>query len=209
MSPAGFAAERLGVGEWPSEGGGRVIPADKWHACADPKAGRPDGLVMFALDVDPDRSHAAVAVCGRRPDGQLTVEIATAAAGLEWVTGRILELDRKWRPAGWVIDVGGPAATFIPALEADVNVVQASFREVAQASEGFYDGIVEGSTRHTGDPVLGGAVAGAARRPYGDGWVWGRRVSSCNITPLVAASLARWGFLTRADELAPDDVYVG
>lgn len=209
MSADGFAAERLGVGDWPTEGGGRVIPADKWHACEDKRASRPTGPTVFAVDVDPERTRASIAVCGRRDDGQLSVELADSAPGLEWVLGRVAELDRKWQPVGWVVDVGGPAGTFGPALSGEVNVIEASYREVAQASEGFFDGIVDGSTRHTGDPRLGAAVAGGARRPCGDGWAWGRRVSSCDISPLVAASLARWGFLTKADELAPDDVYVG
>lgn len=208
MSVDGFAAERLGVGEWPQEGGSRVIPAEKWHAACDPKAKRPETPTVFAIDVDPDRAHASIAVCGRRDDGEVSVELVESDAGLDWVLERVHELDRKWQPAGWVIDIGGPAATFIPHLDG-YPVIEASYREVAQASEGFYDGIMDGSTRHTGDVRLGQAVAGAARRPCGDGWAWGRRVSSCDISPLVAASLARWGFVTKADELGPGDVYVG
>jgi hypothetical protein len=36
-------------------------------------------------------------------------------------------------------------------------------------------------------------VAGAARRPMGDGWGWGRRTSAAEISPLVGGTLAAWG----------------
>jgi hypothetical protein len=41
-------------------------------------------------------------------------------------------------------------------------------------------------------------VAGAAKRPLGDSWAWARRGLSVDISPLVAVSLARWGYATRA-----------
>jgi hypothetical protein len=90
-----------------------------------------------------------------------------------------------------------------------LNVIVPTSSEVAQSAEGFFDAVMEGTLRHAGDARLTAAVAGAGQRTLGEAWAWGRRQSTSDISPLVAASLARWGFLTRADELAPDDVYVG
>ena len=45
-------------------------------------------------------------------------------------------------------------------------------------------------------PVLTAAVAGARRRTVGDSWAFGRRTSSVDICPLVAATFARWGYIS-------------
>jgi hypothetical protein len=45
---------------------------------------------------------------------------------------------------------------------------------------------------------LTAAIAGAAKRPLSDSWAWARRGLSVDICPLVAVSLARWGYATRA-----------
>ena len=109
MSAEGFASERLGVGDWPlDDEESRVIPRDRWLECADRRSARPDNLVMFAVEVNPERSSATVAVCGRRPDGMVVVEVADQRAGLEWVVARCAELDQVWRPLGWVVEKGKP-----------------------------------------------------------------------------------------------------
>ena len=45
---------------------------------------------------------------------------------------------------------------------------------------------------HRSQAVLDDAVAGAARRPLGDAWLWSRARSSVDISPLVAVTLAAW-----------------
>jgi hypothetical protein len=50
---------------------------------------------------------------------------------------------------------------------------------------------------------LTSAVAGAAKRTLGDAWAWDRRGVSVGICPLVAATLAAWGFVTRPAEEKP------
>jgi hypothetical protein len=47
-------------------------------------------------------------------------------------------------------------------------------------------------------PALDAAVAGAQQRPLGDSWAWARKGLSVDICPLVALTLARWGWATRA-----------
>ena len=59
---------------------------------------------------------------------------------------------------------------------------------------GLYDAVTDSrSLRYVPRPALDAAVAGAAKRPLGDGWAWARRRLSTDICPLVAVSLARWG----------------
>jgi len=178
---------------WPGE-----IPADwqviaeaDWVALADP--------VAFAADVTPDRSAAAIAVAGVRPDGLGHVEVVDHRPGTGWVVGRLVELAGKWSPCAIVVDDTGPAGSLIAPLEAaDLEVVKPSTRARAAADSGFYDAVVERSLRYVPRPGLDAAVAGAAKRPLGDSWAWARRGLSVDISPLVAVSLARWGHATRA-----------
>jgi len=50
--------------------------------------------------------------------------------------------------------------------------------------------IGEDQLRHLGDPDILLALDGAATRSYGDAWLWARRTSTADVTPLVAATNA-------------------
>ena len=214
MTADGFARERLSVGKWPADIDNRVIRADDWDGCGDARGDRPRDPVCFGLDTNLERSQVDIAVAGRRADGMLAVELADQRPGLDWVVARVVELDSKWAPLGWVVDAGGPAGTLVPLLEgAGVNVLVPSSREVTQASEGFYDVVIDGTLRHTEDRRLSTAVAGAEKKIFPDGaWMWSRRSSSTDITPLMAASFAVWGYRMQTDRfgdgLRPDDITV-
>jgi hypothetical protein len=160
--------------------------------------------VAFAADVTPDRSAAAIAVAGVRPDGLGHVEVVDYRPGTGWVVGRLAELAGKWDPCAVVVDDTGPAGSLVPPLEASgLEVVRPTSRARAAADSGFYDAVVNGSLRYVPRPVLDAAVAGAAKRPLGDSWAWARRGLSVDISPLVAVSLARWGHATRAHKHNP------
>ena len=45
---------------------------------------------------------------------------------------------------------------------------------------------------HLGQSELDAAVANADRRNYDDAWLWSRRTSETDISPLVAVTLAHW-----------------
>ena len=61
----------------------------------------------------------------------------------------------------------------------------------------FYDGVEAGTLNHLNVPALNAAVAGAVKRPLGERWAWSRKDSSVDITPLVASTLALYGFLRK------------
>jgi hypothetical protein len=58
---------------------------------------------------------------------------------------------------------------------------------------------VHATVSHRGDYRLTDAVLGARRRSVGDAWVWDRR-GNADITPLVAATLARWAAYEATDD---------
>jgi hypothetical protein len=61
----------------------------------------------------------------------------------------------------------------------------------------FVDRLTAGTVTHRAQAVLDDAIAGAARRPLGDAWLWSRRHSAVDISPLVAVTLAAWAAATR------------
>jgi len=174
-----------------------VIPGEVWQALKDPKSSAQDP-VAFAADMTPDRAFASIAVAGRRRDGRLHVEIVENTRGSEWVVPRLLELRAKWKPCAFVVDGAGPAGSLIAPLEAaGVEVLKPSARDAAQACGGLYDAATQGQLRHRDQPELNTALAGAKRRELGDAWAWARKNVSVDISPLVAATLALWGFSVR------------
>ena len=201
MGAAGFARERLGVGNYPLEADAwQVIGPEDWQALEDPQS-QAGPLVAFSADINPDRSWGAIAVASRRAtDALLHVEVIEHRPKTSWMVPRLLELVGRWRNCALVIDGAGPAGSLIaPLVEADVEVIVPTARDVGQACGQFYDAAVDARTiRHLGQPELATALAGAQKRPLGDAWAWSRKGASVDIAPLVAATLACWGFTTRA-----------
>lgn len=200
-SAAGFARERLGVGDYPSEGDDvwQVIDEDAWRALAD-SSSQPEDPVAFCIDMTPERSHAAIGVAGQ--SGEAThVEVPDHRPGTGWVVDRAVELNERWSPCCWVVDAGGPAGSLIPDLEkAGIEVRSPKSREVAQATGQFIDSVTEQTVVHLDQAPLAAALAGAALRPLGEASAWTRRGASVDISPLVAVTLAAWGLRTHVEE---------
>lgn len=194
LSPEGFRRERLGV--WLEEERASVIPAAAWAALADP-ASAIVGDVVFAADVSPSRSTAAIAVAGARKDGVPHVEIVDSRPEAWWVADRVLALRERWGvDVPVVVDEAGAAGAVVRVLrDAGVNVIVPTARQVAAAAGRFYDACAPASAalRHRDQVALTAAVDAAVTRPLGDAWTWDRRKPSADITPLVAATLALWG----------------
>jgi len=194
LDPTEFARERLGWWEDPAEGASG-IPADKWQACADRDAEVTEPCVL-AFDVTPGHTAASIVVCGG------ALHVVDHAAGTSWVVDRLCELVNAKNVAAIGMDPTGPAAALIPDLEkAGLTIrnqknpkgqlVLLEGRESVQACEEFLAGILDSSVVHRDQHVLNTAVAGAGRRQVGDSWKWSRRDSTVDITPLVAATVAR------------------
>jgi len=203
MGLTGFMRERLGVGDWPSDEANQwqVIPEGKWRAVADERS-EPVGRVAFAIHVSPSRSYAAIAVAGRRADGLHHLEVVDYRPGTKWVVERAAQLVERWDPCALVVDAGSPAGSLIADLEAaGLEVTKPSARDVGHAWGQLIDGVMpedgEPTVRVLPHPALDVAVAGAATRRLGQGRAWDALAASVDICPLVAATLALWGLVTR------------
>lgn len=169
-----------------------VDPAD-WAACLadDPMQGTP----VLALAMNHDRDRIALASSGPTyvVDEQYAVEIVEAGPDIDFVVRRCMEVAVKWS-SPVVIDRYSPAGSYIPLLERrGIQVVDYSASESARASGDFHDAIAARRVTHRGDPRLTEALAGATKRKVGQAWRWGPTSAFVDITPLDAASLARWG----------------
>jgi hypothetical protein len=188
-----FARERLGLWDDDENAGERVIPIADWVACEDDKTG-PTEPLAFALDVSPDRQWASFAVSGESGRGGIHIEVVDHRPGTDWLVARAKELQERWKGA-LAVASGSPAASLLLDLEkAGVNVVEVSTAEHAQACGQFYDAAIEHRLKHLGQPELAVAVGGADRKYSGDSWLWARRTSAVDISPLVAVTLAKWAF---------------
>jgi hypothetical protein len=199
MSQSGRLSEfcRAYLNRWMTAITDPVIPLETWSALADPSSRR-EGGVCFAFDVTPDRSMGAIAVAGVRPDGATHVEVIEQGRGTGWLVPRLAELMEDHKPIAVICDPSGPAGSLLPDLARQgVDALVVSSKEHAQACGMFYDAVVEGTLHHLGTPELLAALDGAAKRPLGDAWVWSRKSSSVDISPLVAVTLAFWGIHTQ------------
>lgn len=195
MDDRTFAVERLGVGDWPrTDGAKTIVDLDQWDSLLDSGSKALDP-VWFALDVAPDQSRSCISAAGRREDGQLHVEIVDRRAGTTWVPARLAELQTAHSPHGFLSTASGPVASLLPDIEkAGVIVETLTGGEHAKACGYLLGGIKAAGLRHVGQPELRAAIKGAATRAMDDSWVWSRKNSHVDITPLVSSTLALWGF---------------
>jgi hypothetical protein len=201
-----FPMERLGVWLPRARQGGGPITADAWAALADPGSRRV-GDVAFAIDVNPKRTHAAIAAWGRRADGRGHAELVAYQAGTGWVVDRVVALQERHSPVAWALDAKGPVGSLVQDLEAagikrpEAGVdphrgalVVPTGSQFAAACGQLIDEVAAVGFAHPDQAHLNVAVENARTRPLGDAVAFGRRISTVDISPLVAVTLARWAF---------------
>lgn len=176
-------AKRAYGNQWIDGGGERVIPADLWDAAQDPSAD-PGAQATFALDVDSVRGTWSIAAS----DG-VSVEVLPTE-GLQPVEWFSAKESRKRRPV--VVDDSGPASSTADDLEAmRVKVVRRSRTEVANDCDRMFRAIADGNVKvRPSSQELDDAVAGVAKKPVGERFVWSRSTSASCVTPLMAITLA-------------------
>jgi hypothetical protein len=189
MDRASF--ERAYLNVWPRpSGAGGALDVVRWAGCAAPDLAPLEPLA-FGVEVDPDRTWAAVAVAGAAGD-RLAVELVEVRPGTGWVAGRVGEL--LARHGGTVaLDPSGPAGALLPYLDAagvaPPTLLLCGPRDYAQACGALYDDVQAGRVAHRAQVELDAAVAGVVRRPIAGAWGWHRTTAT---TPLGAVTLAAW-----------------
>jgi hypothetical protein len=201
---AAFATERLGIGDWPpDENAWQAIGRAEWEAAADvPDAAVPP--VSFGVEVEWDRSAAAIGVAWRRPDGLRQIELTATDQvvdhhpGTGWVVARLKELLERHQPSQLWIDPAGPAGSLVKDLDdAEVRYQKMSLTDAGRAYGQMFDGIAGPdpavrNLRHGNQAALNQAVERAVERKIGDARAFDRKLSGA-FAPLGAVTAALWG----------------
>jgi len=175
----------------------RVISRAKWEAVCSEDA-QSTGEI-FAFDVNPERSAAAIVAVGPGP----TIEVVEYRPGVAWLVERITELSRQYR-ASVAFDRQGPAGSFAAQLERQyVELIGLDGKAVQRACGSFYDAVIAQQLSVRISPDLDRAVEGASKREFGDLWVWGRKSSRFDISLLVAATCGTWALANRQNARIP------
>lgn len=190
MDNRGFAVERLGVGSWPSTDPnfGAVIDLTTWRGLTDADS-RISGSVVLSYDVAPDRGYSSICAAGLRADGLVHAQVMERRPGTGWVADRVRDLRREHRPRAVFCDGAGPAGSLADEI-GQVTVLNTT--DYVRACGVFFDMVEQGRLRHHGTGELDSAIRGAAKRPLTDAWVWSRKSSKVDISPLVGVTLAAW-----------------
>lgn len=179
-----------------------VFEVARWLACKVPGS-KLTGRIVLSYDVSPDRQWSSIAAAGASDSSDAThLEVVENGHGTSWVMPRLRELKAKHHPLMIVCDGASPAAALLSEAEVlGLDIRQVSTREHIDACGAIYDAVHERAIVHLGQASLDDAVDGADRREVTDAWLWSRKNSSVNITPLVAITLARWGYHLRKRNL--------
>jgi phage terminase large subunit-like protein len=187
-----FRRERLGIREG-GDGEAGVVPFTRWQSLAIKPPPRIDS-VAYGLAVASDGSWSAVGSAGRLPGGHLYVDSVQFEKGTHWVQDYLTDLhDRKRTPIR--IDPSGAEGAFIrPLRDADVEVIEVTGREYANACGELLTAVIDGTLHHIGQEPLDRSVVAAGKRDVGKegGWVW-VRPSAIDVSPLKAATIALSG----------------
>ncbi|WP_431997779.1 terminase large subunit domain-containing protein [Streptomyces fungicidicus] len=215
MDPAEFDRAYLNRTRKPTPPTDPNVPKEKWPSLLD-AASKPDASkVALALDVSKDRKRAAISAASLRPDGTVHLEVVAHRPGTDWVVPAMAKLHKLWKPvAVAVASAGAPAGSLIDDLVAagievpkdkakpqrgDLAVMRSG--DITEACGQLADAMNQGTVRHIDQVPLTAAVNGARTRRNGDAWQLDRTVSLVDISPLCAATFARWALLVRGPQV--------
>jgi len=196
MDDEQFCMERLGM--WASRTASRVIDERSWKAIADPASMATDRLTL-AIDVNPDRSSAAVSLAGLRPDGLWHVELDEHRMGADWTIGWAKQrAGRNVLHAVVVDELAGltekrHGRNFLKGTDIEVTLAASEGRDMAMAWAGYHDAVTGATLRHTDQPQVNVALSEAGTRDVGGGKALSKKTTTSDITPITSQTLALWG----------------
>lgn len=162
----------------------RLIPATVWQA-AQAEA-MPDGRLVFGVDINIERTHAAIVVA----DEEGRLELVEHREGTDWLADRLQEL-RTTHGGNIALDAYGPAGVLSEQLEQRKTPhLKYSTREMCYAANLFFDDLMQNKMRVRPHEALTEAVAVAQKKPMGYSWLFSRAPAAVDVSPLHAACIA-------------------
>lgn len=194
------------------------FPVDSWDKGKDEKSRIADSSTLwFGVDVSSDRTHASIAVCGKREDGNWHVELAEYRTGTGWLVKWFQNAAPNYEGMKVALQSkGAPIASMMDVLAAidGVEIVECHGKDVAGWCGRLYDAVAACADEsdavpvyHITQPALDLAANIASTRPMGDGaWAWDRNKSMEDISPLVAVTMA-FGAATQVEAAEKSTIY--
>jgi hypothetical protein len=156
--------------------------------------------VTLGAEISEDRKHASVVIASRPESGRIRIDLSFYDHP-RGVVARLSGLFGELDPVDVVLDPKSQAATLVkPLAEAGIVVRRVTAEEVAVAHGEFMDLLGDGELEHLNQKPLTDAARASVERPLAGAQAWERRVA-VDQSPLVAATLACWGF-RRWEELS-------
>lgn len=194
------------------------FPVDSWDKGKDEKSRIADSSPLwFGIDISSDRTHASIAVCGKREDGNWHVELAEYRTGTGWLVKWFQNAAPNYEGMKVALQSkGAPIASMMDVLAAidGVEIVECHGKDVAGWCGRLYDAVAACADEsdalpvyHITQPALDLAANIASTRPMGDGaWAWDRNKSMEDISPLVAVTMA-FGAATQVEASEKSTIY--
>ena len=200
------------------------FPEGAWEAGTDERSYIPEPEpVSFGIDVSGDRAWTSIAVCGRRADGKLHIEVVARRNGLgwavKWLTERADKAYAQGRPFRFAYQKRGAPVSSIADLLGGIGHAEpyeVEGRDLASWCGRLWDGVSAclpdsesdaTPVMHRPQPVLDMAAKVAATKPLGDSaWVFDRSKSPEDVAPLMACAMAL-GLHEVPEEKAPESAY--
>lgn len=164
------------------------MTSEDWQNCASEKAAvNPDQPLAVTFDVAADRSWSSVSIS----DGD-AVEITHNARGTGWIIDTLLGLRDRRQPVAIGYPPGPASALHQDLLAAGLDIRALTGAEFRQACGAFIDAVNNGRLRHRNQNELTTAALNTAVRLSDGGEIFSRSASVVDISPLTAATAARW-----------------
>ncbi|MFE2300832.1 terminase large subunit domain-containing protein [Streptomyces sp. NPDC059445] len=218
LDPAEFDRAYLNRTRKPTPPSDPNVPKLAWPGLVDAGSKPVAASVALAIDVSQDRKRAAISAASLRPDGTVHLEVVAHRPGTDWVVPAVVRLHKLWDPIAVAVAASGaPASSLIDSLIAagidapkdkehplrgDLAVMRNG--DIVEACGQMADAMNQGSVRHLDQVPLTAAVNGARTRRNGDAWTLDRTGSLVDISPLCAATFARWALLVRGPHVIED-----
>ncbi|WAB09055.1 terminase [Arthrobacter phage Chridison] len=172
-----------------------------WETLRDMSSKRVGGY-YFGVDVSWDRKYASIAMVGLREDGKTHVEIIAYRANTDWIVPWLKERKEREGLLGVAIqENGSPVSSLLKEMVTEgIPIVGWAGGELGRGTAQFFDAVRDSKVRHLNQEVLNFAATTAQTKSIADYWVWDRKRSPFDISPLIAITAAFWALHQPVEE---------
>lgn len=186
-----FAREYLCL--WPQDASTTAIDMEAWDKSARPTPFMPDRYA-WAYDCAPDGSSAALVAAWREDNGDAWFEVIDHRQGTDWLLQAVRDIQNSGQVHPVVYDRIGANMDLAMRLDSARPALRSQglffMQGVVPAEAAFVRELREDRIRHSNQISLTDALRGAVWRITEGARLWGRKASSSDLSPAVAAALA-------------------